>query len=622
MACVSWPSPLPPPKAKKPYTANSKRNKLQRELQNLQSSICYKKSLTLANRDGYEETKLEDTDSYIIKSIWRFTFIVGATLDAIDTRVVSLFYGVHLISLFLRLTDYRVTLYHFPIAMTWTNNRVSGWPEYGLMMKLKALKMFLRSWNNNQHRECPKLLGGLGIGNFHHQILPYWRGEFGDFYVSRMLCGVNSLWLSTIILLVFGRLLLEGHESPCGAPFSILLTLYFLELNIALPELYPPQKERNLRTIREALLPYECRQAKISYTGKFMADVCFQYDEKAVIREKFNFGQFPIMLKSKLCHLRGLDPKKLVSYNEEASEMGGYFVMNGLERVVRLLIAPKRNYPMSMVRNSFSDRREGYTDKAVVIRCVREDQSSVTVKLYYLRNGSARLGFWVQGKEYLLPIGVVLKALIDTNDHEIYASLTSCYSDKHGKSKGAVATQLVGERAKIILDEVRDLALFDRRQCLDHIGQHFQPVMEGLGKEKFSTVADAVLKNYIFVHLDNNYDKFNLLIFMAQKLFSLIDQTSVPDNPDSLQNQDVLLPGQLITLYLKEKLEDWLQKSKKLLEDEISNPSKNFEFCSLAHVKKVMDKNPSKQISSAVENMLKTGRLVTQTGLDLQQVRM
>lgn len=43
---------------------------------------------------------------------------------------------------------------------------------------------------------------------------------------------------------------------------------------------------------------------------------------------------------------------------------------------------------------------------------------------------------------------------------------------------------------------------------------------------------------------------------------------------------------------------------------------------SVAHVKKVMDKNPSKQISAAVENLLKTGRLVTQTGLDLQQVRM
>ena len=41
----------------------------------------------------------------------------------------------------------------------------------------------------------------------------------------------------------------------------------------------------------------QCRQAKISYSGKFMADVCFQYGDGVVIREKFYLGQFPIMLK-------------------------------------------------------------------------------------------------------------------------------------------------------------------------------------------------------------------------------------------------------------------------------------------------------------------------------------
>ncbi|KAG6585275.1 DNA-directed RNA polymerase I subunit 2, partial [Cucurbita argyrosperma subsp. sororia] len=40
-----------------------------------------------------------------------------------------------------------------------------------------------------------------------------------------------------------------------------------LRIWLGKPELYPPQKERNLRTMREALLPSECRQAKISYTG-------------------------------------------------------------------------------------------------------------------------------------------------------------------------------------------------------------------------------------------------------------------------------------------------------------------------------------------------------------------
>lgn len=40
----------------------------------------------------------------------------------------------------------------------------------------------------------------------------------------------------------------------------------------------------------------------------------------------------------------------------------------------------------------------------------------------------------------------------------------------------------------------------------------------------------------------------------------------------------------------------------------------------VADIKKVIDKNSPKQISSAIENMLKTGRLATQSGLDLQQV--
>ncbi|KAH9669887.1 DNA-directed RNA polymerase I subunit 2 [Citrus sinensis] len=299
-----------------------------------------------------------------------------------------------------------------------------------------------------------------------------------------------------------------------------------------------------------------CRQAKISYTGKLMADVEFQYLDAGspVVRERFNFGQFPVMLKTRRCHLQGADSQKLVSLKEEAAEMGG---------------------------------------------CVRKDQSSVTLKLYYLLNGSVRLGFWLQGKEYLLPVGIVLKALVDTNDLEIFNHLTCCYDEKYKKEKGAVGSPLVSERVKIILAEVQDLSLTTRLQCLQHIGEHFQPVIDGLQSESYYA-----------------------------KLFSLVDHTSVSDNPDSLQNQEILLPGHLITIYLKEKLEDWLRKGKKLIQDEIENNGKKFDFFNciivdyanaVANIKKVMEKNPSKQIGTSIETMLKTGRLATQTGLDLQQ---
>ncbi|KAG9451383.1 hypothetical protein H6P81_011348 [Aristolochia fimbriata] len=351
-----------------------------------------------------------------------------------------------------------------------------------------------------------------------------------------------------------------------------------------------------------------CRQAGHTYHGKFLVQVSFQYNDGPPVLETFSFGHLPIMLKSKLCHLRGADTQKLVANKEEAMEMGGYFICGGLERLVRILIMPKRNYPMGVVRSGFKSRHDGFTDKGIIIRCVREDQSSVTLRLYYLQNGSARLGFSIKAREYLLPVGVVLKALKNTSDREIFLALTS-----------SMVSQLAGERAKIILDEVKNLSLFTHQQCLKHIGKHFRAAMDGLETESYSVVGMAVLREYILVHLHKPEDKFNLLIFMLQKLFAIVDQKSLPDNPDTLQNQEVLLPGHLVTIYLKEKLQDWLFKCRQLLTETIQKAEKNFDFQSLSEVKKVMQKANHRSIGKSIESMLKTGKLATETGLDLQQ---
>nr|TKV93120.1 hypothetical protein SEVIR_9G205100v2 [Setaria viridis] len=360
------------------------------------------------------------------------------------------------------------------------------------------------------------------------------------------------------------------------------------------------------------------RQARTTYHGEFKVDVCLQCNEDgAQIRHTFNFGHLPIMLMSKLCHLRDADPHKLVFHGEEATEMGGYFICGGMERLIRILILQKRNYPMGLVRGSFVKRGAGYTDKAVVIRCVHSDQSSVTIKLYYLQNGSARLGFWLGGREFLLPVGIVLKALIDTSDREIFTSLTCCYSDKYGRGKGVVSTQLIGERAQIILDEVRDLSLLTHMQCLVHIGKYFRSVMEGFEHYDYETVAKAVLKDYIFVHLENNHDKFNLLIFMLQKLYALVDQTASPDNADALQFQEALLPGHLITIFLKDRLQDWLRKSKRLIIEEATK-NKSFDLNNALEVRKFLTKHTT-FVGRAIESMIKIGKVNSQSGLDLPQ---
>ncbi|EYU27089.1 hypothetical protein MIMGU_mgv1a0004242mg, partial [Erythranthe guttata] len=81
--------------------------------------------------------------------------------------------------------------------------------------------------------------------------------------------------------------------------------------------------EHGFEKMMLGLKPVECRQANLTYAGKFMVDIKYQYDEGVVIRDRVSLGQFPIMLKSKYCHLKDANTKKLVSLKEEPSEMGG-----------------------------------------------------------------------------------------------------------------------------------------------------------------------------------------------------------------------------------------------------------------------------------------------------------
>ena len=48
-------------------------------------------------------------------------------------------------------------------------------------------------------------------------------------------------------------------------------------------------------------------------------------------------GYIPIMLRSMACHLHGLSPAELVKRGEHEQEWGGYFIVGGHERLIRML---------------------------------------------------------------------------------------------------------------------------------------------------------------------------------------------------------------------------------------------------------------------------------------------
>ena len=63
-----------------------------------------------------------------------------------------------------------------------------------------------------------------------------------------------------------------------------------------------------------------------------------------------DLGGVPVMLRSNRCQLEGMSPAALVKAKEESDELGGYFIVNGIEKIIRLLQVNRRNYPMAIKR--------------------------------------------------------------------------------------------------------------------------------------------------------------------------------------------------------------------------------------------------------------------------------
>ena len=85
---------------------------------------------------------------------------------------------------------------------------------------------------------------------------------------------------------------------------------------------------------KRPIYPMEARLRRLSYNAPIYLEVSTYIND--VQRENFvaEIGKIPIMLKSKHCNLHGLPPEELVRKGEDASDPGGYFIINGTEKVI------------------------------------------------------------------------------------------------------------------------------------------------------------------------------------------------------------------------------------------------------------------------------------------------
>jgi DNA-directed RNA polymerase subunit B len=85
---------------------------------------------------------------------------------------------------------------------------------------------------------------------------------------------------------------------------------------------------------KRKVFPSEARLRKLSYSAPIYMEVSSEVN--GVQREsiKTQVGKLPIMLKSKYCHLNNMDEEELINHKEDPGDPGGYFIVNGTEKIV------------------------------------------------------------------------------------------------------------------------------------------------------------------------------------------------------------------------------------------------------------------------------------------------
>ena len=375
-------------------------------------------------------------------------------------------------------------------------------------------------------------------------------------------------------------------------------------------------------TKNREIYPAECRERHASYRGRLRIRLAYSLNENEwhdCVRE---MGQIPIMLRSNRCHVEKDTPAQLVQHKEESEELGGYFIVNGIEKLIRMLIVNRRNYPMAIIRGSFVNRGSTYTKFGIQIRSVRPDQTSQTNVLHYLNDGNITFRFSWRKNEYLVPVMMILKALVETNDREIFVDLVGMNGSEGNDNNFMI------EQVELLLRTYKAYKLNGKAETRAYLGGKFKPVLGVPDDIPDETVGSQFLRKVVLVHLGNvdvtesqNNDKFKMLLFMMRKLYCLVNGECAVDNPDAISSQEILLPGFLYGMIIKDKLDDWLNSIQGSCQEWcLKNDKTNFadpDFLKEFPTKILQKTNEN--IGGLLEYFLSTGNLVSPTGLDLQQ---
>jgi len=308
---------------------------------------------------------------------------------------------------------------------------------------------------------------------------------------------------------------------------------YYVELG---PITVEPPSVREADGSEHPLYPNEARIRNLTYASKLHLEMTPVRKEGSVTTRletlRIYIGDLPIMLRSEKCLLSGMSTEQLIKHGEDPKDPGGYFIINGSERV----LVTQEDLAPNRILIEEASKSSSYTHIAKVFSTSRGFRAPVTIERK--RTGELRVSFpSVPGK---IPLAILLKALGLESDREI----VEVVSEDDEIRNELIVTM---EQAAPINAGAEGEEGSTRENALDFIGKR---VAVGQTKEYRLSRAQKVLERYLLPHIgteeDYNLQKAYYLGQMVERLLELVLAKRMADDKDHYSNKRLKLSGDLL----------------------------------------------------------------------------
>jgi DNA-directed RNA polymerase subunit B len=274
-------------------------------------------------------------------------------------------------------------------------------------------------------------------------------------------------------------------------------------------------------TVRE-VYPREARIRNLTYSAPLYLEIELD-DEGRETYERVNIGDLPIMVKSNLCLLSRHTEDELIKLGEDPKEVGGYFIVNGSERVIVSLedLAPNR----VLVETDNRGARPVYKGKVFSTTVGFRARIEASLK------ASGEMSVTIPGVPVPVPLVVLMRALGVETDREV-AEMVSLNPDilneLEGSFKEAASVQTIEDAILYIGNRVA-------------FGQ-----VKDFRVKRAETILDRNLLPHIGREPEERFDKAVFLGEMASRIIELKLGLRQEDDKDHLKNKRIKLAGPLL----------------------------------------------------------------------------